>query len=270
MSKTSELLKLANHHWPIPWNKEAGQNTYRRIERSMLLHMPALISAARAGNWLPDYSAAAFMQLWGNLTDHGHAFNAPSINWGFNLTEPQCTKALAHFLCADGNAELSRVRCAAFVRALYRAAGISTGNCLKLEKVEPGSLKVEAERAVGKKRIDLALEWKEEATNGESDQRLILIEGKFNHHVTKSQLSIYRQFANRHVKSPARALFLVIDRMTSHTARMLNYNREWIPLTWRALIRRLEIEMASLEVPPDHDFARLRKTIWEMCTNQSI
>src|SRR5690606_19435945 len=98
-----------------------------------LLHMPALISAARAGNWLPDYSAAAFMQLWGDLTDHGHAFNSPSISWGFNLSEPQCTTAVAHLLGLAGEAELSRARCASFVPALYPAARMSTWNCLKPE-----------------------------------------------------------------------------------------------------------------------------------------
>lgn len=240
----------------------------------MLRHMPTLIAAAQSGNWLPDYSTAAVTQLWGDVTDPGHVFNAQAIDWGFNLTEPQCTKALAYFLGAEGDESLSRHRCAAFVRALYRAAGLSnhTG-LLSLENVKPGTLILEAEKVVDRGRVDLALEWKDkERVNQASDRRLILIECKFNHHVTEDQLLIYRKHADRHAKGVPRALFLIVDQMTSQAARELrrSCNKEWIPLTWRALIRRLEIELMALGLPADQDFVRLRRTIWNMCTSRSL
>lgn len=238
----------------------------------MLRHMPKLITAAQQGNWSPNYSSAVFSGLWGDITDSGHAFSARAIDWGFKLTEPQCTKALAYFLASDGNEALSRSRCTAFVRALYRAAGRTDGaSWMNPEKAKPNTLKVEAERLIGQKRVDLALGWEDEGdATREAGRRLILIECKFNHHVTKGQLSAYRRFAHRSVKIDSRELFLVVDRMTSQTTKALQINQEWVPLTWRALIRRLEVELAALGVQVDHDFVRLRRTIWEMSDKKSL
>src|SRR5690606_9423986 len=240
------------------------------LARAMLRHLPTLLAAAQQGNWTPGYSRAPVVQLWGDVTHSEHVLSVQPIEWGFRFTEPQCTKALAHFLNGDGDETQSRARCAAFVRALYRAAGKQDEGRMNPESAKPNTLTVEAERSIGKKRVDIALEWEDRRDVEQDNRRLILIECKFNHHVTDGQLSGYRKFASSRAKVGSRELFLVVDQMTSHTAQTLRKNNDWAPLTCRALIRRLERELAVGGVQVDGDFVRLRRTIWGMSDKNSL
>lgn len=269
MAKTVDLLALAAHEPALAWDAFVVENAYNRIQLALLRHVPALTEAASQGRWAPGYDARALAELCGDVRSSRHAFAAPALDWGFNLSEPQVTAALAHFLSASQREPAQSGRCAAFLRALYRAAGVSERKP-RLDLFPDrlaGPVDVQAERPIGSRRVDIALEWKEHG----KQSRMILIECKFNHHITPGQLPAYRQFAKRKVDDGSQALFVIVDRLAGRTARAIARNKDWIPLTWRALVRRLEQELESVESTADSaDFARLRRTIWAMGSTRSF
>ena len=106
-----------------------------------------------------------------------HAFAATSLDWGLNLSEPQITRALAHFL-SQGNAEIRSLRLAAFLSAI----GIS----VTAESLTDCSVQAENDR------IDLKVTW---------PGNVVVIEAKFGHKVTEGQLKKYRTAARMNYPS---------------------------------------------------------------------
>lgn len=273
MASHTDCLMLAERSYDVQWDQVRVEKVYRLIQHAALGYLPTLVELALRQNWAPGYGAASFARLCGDVRAGWHAFCAEPLEWGFTLSEPQVTTALVHFLSLKVDGAAEKNRCAALVRALYRAAGVTDERQrLDPSKARNGSLSVEAEHRIGRKpgskRVDIAIKWEED---GAERPRLILIECKFNHHVTRGQLPAYREYAQRQTGERGHELFVIVDRLSGRTAAAIRRNRDWIPLTWRALIRRLEQEgVESRSMDGTDDFARLRRTIWEMANKHSF
>ena len=136
------------------------------------------------------------------------------------LTEPQVTKAIAHFLQSeDPIAREGRI-----------GALLSALSC-RLEGGS-GNARVSTEAPVaGKRSIDLLVEWQD----GRGFDRALVIEAKFGHDVTPGQLSAYRRHLRRIERRYRRAehdggpelLFVVSPDYRKSDARALARNKYW-------------------------------------------
>lgn len=255
----------------VNWNAEQVVELYRVLEGTMIEYLPVLNQAAPDGDWAPTYLPTVLASLYGDVSDGRHAFVVEGLDWGIRLTEPQVTSALVNFLSPTVFTDAGTRRCAALVRALYRAAG-RMDERLRLDPLlaTPGTLEVAAERRTGNRRIDIAIEWFEGKTTDKASRRLVLIECKFDHHITSKQLPAYRQYAQRQTVEGGYALFLLLDQLTSRTKRSIARNKDWQPVTWLAVLRCLEQELLQ---EPDEEagrFSSLRRTIWNMANGRSF
>ncbi|MBA2781114.1 PD-(D/E)XK nuclease family protein [Billgrantia kenyensis] len=237
----------------------------------MVEHLPVLNQAALDSDWGPAYLSIVPASLYGDVSARRHAFAVEGLNWGIRLSEPQVTSALVNFLSPTVFTDAGPRRCAALVRALYRAAG-RMDERLRLDPLlaTPGTLEVAAERRTGDRRIDIAIEWFDGPTTDKTSRRLVLIECKFDHHITSKQLPAYRQYAQRQTAEGGYALFLLLDRLTSRTTRSIARNKDWQPVTWLAVLRYLEQELIQEPDEGVEDFACLRRTIWNMAKNRTF
>ena len=198
---------------------------------------------------------AAIREHFPGLTRTTHCFNAVPIKWA-RFTEPQITKGLAYFLKATPTTSAGRVN--AFLRALQRP---DPSTRVLLSEGRQPTLHPEFPVGGGAGRIDLLVEWLDE-----SDRRcLVALECKFDHRLTKYQLSKYATHMRRRVPDDGRRrLFLVSPRRRECDQAYLKKNPEWAHLSWISLVRRLEAEMQSSECYDDDEYRKFRRTIFEM------
>lgn len=191
-----------------------------------------------------------------------HFFHAVPLGWVTRvwLTEPQVTKAIAHFLHSE-----DRVTRGGRIRALLTALGA------RPEGREGGlgipRATAEAPVAGTRQRIDLLIEWQD----GEGFDRAAAIEAKFGHDVAAGQLPAYRRHLLRAERQYRRAehvggpepplLFVVSSGYRKSDDRALARNRDWRWKSWRSL---LLVYDRFLE--PQHDdetFRQFRRTLWD-------
>lgn len=263
-----EPQELRGWNQPIEWEPDPLERIYERLKTTLQKNIPKLAAMAEHGEGI-EYSTAELIRLYGDVRSPWHCFSCKPVEWGFNFTEPQVTKALKYFLSPKFHGETGGRRCGAFIRALYLAAGRARPEDTPLEfsNAEQATLKVKVECPIEEgaksKRIDLIFQWK----TLDEVNRMIILEFKFGHHVTEGQLQAYEGYCETDNKPDNYGLFLVAKCLTGRTANELakGENARWIPLTWRSLIRRFEGELNEDEsLPSSEDFARLRRTIWEM------
>lgn len=269
MSLNHDIGELGGRNQPIEWEPDPLERIYERLKTTLQRNIPKLAAMAEHGEGI-EYSTAELIRLYGDVRSPWHCFSCKPVEWGFNFTEPQVTKALEYFLSPKIHGETGSRRCEAFVRALYLVAGRTQPEDIPLEfsDAEQGILTVEAEcsNLVSERgrRTDLIIKW----TVKGAVTCMFVLEFKFGHHVTEGQLQAYEEHCRKvGVESDNYELFLVAKRLTGRTAAELakEENARWIPLTWRSLIRRFEFELSVDEsLPSSSDFARLRRTIWEM------
>ncbi len=212
---------------------------------------------------LPDWRRArqAMACVFG-FRDVHHFFHAAPLGWVTRvwLTEPQVTKAIAHFLHSE-----DRVTRGGRIRALLTALGghpEGTEGGLGIARAT-----AEAPVAGTRQRIDLLIEWQD----GEGFDRAAAIEAKFGHGVTAGQLPAYRRHLLRverqyrraeHVGEPeSPLLFVVSSGYRKSDDRALARNRDWRWKSWRALLLAYD---RFLE--PQHDdetFRQFRRTLWD-------
>lgn len=267
MSLNHDIGELGRQNYLIQWDPKRLESVGHQFQNELRRSITELLSTITAHNEKPQFTTIGLERLCGNVSDPHHSFAVDSVTWGFSLTEPQITKALGYFLDPETHGEAGVQRCMAFMRALYRATGKADPET-ELQEINPSTLEVEAERCTedgaGSKRIDLAIEWK----TFDERHRLVLLECKFDHILTDGQLSSYQKYAEQELVqgNGDYELFLVVDRLTERTTAELTDNKQWRMLTWRALIRRIEHELADdTALLSKQDFARLRRTILDKC-----
>ncbi|MGB3752434.1 MAG: hypothetical protein WA954_00875 [Parerythrobacter sp.] len=181
------------------------------------------------------------------LDDERQCFSEGRFEWT-NFLEPQITRGLVHFLNA-GPTRLRKARCVAFARAVSA--------CCRPEHRRsfpnnPRRVRVVAEE----KRVDILVELDEA-----NDRFGVAIEAKFNHRLTKGQLKKAVEHTREREWNLDRSCFLVVgpylDRLDCD---IMNRNKAWSSVTWWALLRHFESEIA---VEGDcAEFRRFRSTIW--------
>ncbi|MEJ8476914.1 PD-(D/E)XK nuclease family protein, partial [Roseibium algae] len=163
--------------------------------------------------------------IYGLSRDH-HSFDAPTLDWGFNLTEPQATKTIAHLL-NKGSGDVLALRIIAFLSAMKSPYVPTIG--------EARSAVVEAEV----NRIDLVLKYQKE---GSDKYSAVIIEAKFGHKITRGQLSKYTKIIKRD-KSVDMAstewVILGIDDNAMNGLKGRQWNK-WRFVSWRGLWLRFE------------------------------
>ena len=198
---------------------------------------------------LPDWRQGrqAMEGVFGFHLAH-HFFHAAPLGWvsRVRLTEPQVTKAIAHLLHSE-----DPVTRGGRVQALLGALGS------RMEGV-PGKAGVTAEALVAgqQQRMDLLVEWRD----GQGVDRAAVIEAKFDHLVTESQLKTYCDHVLKHYRG-APLLFVVSPSYRKSDARVLADNEDWCWKSWRSLL--LAYDRFLDPQHDDEDFRRFRRTLWD-------
>lgn len=160
------------------------------------------------------------------LARSDHSFDAPTIDWGIKLTEPNATRGIAHLLNrSSGDVRAKRVR--AFFCAI-KSRYVPT-------MVEARSAIVEAE----KNRIDLILKYKK---TGESKYLALIVEAKFEHIITEGQLSNYRQTiqADKHIDFKRTQWVILGPDVSSMRGLKGKQAKIWKFVAWQDLWLRFE------------------------------
>jgi len=191
---------------------------YEATIRSRLLEairtQPALIQPRRV-----EVRTAVLESVFGRFSK-GHAFLALNPNWGIKLYERQATSGLAYLL-SQGSGRLRALRMRAFLDAL----GITElPDDQMLERAE-----VHSEVS----RIDLEIRF---PTN-EGQMRVVLIEAKFDHKLTKGQLGVYYKKRKDYDRRDCRIVGLT---SAAGKGRRGKQNQLWRVVLWRNLWRRFE------------------------------
>lgn len=119
-----------------------------------------------------------FERLFGRLGPD-HAFRAFTPDWGIELTEPQTTRGLAHLLGrrTDNDNKLRARRIRSFLDAL------------KIPDLPDDDVLEKADVLTEQDRIDIEIRF---PSDHPPRQKVVVVEAKFHHVVTKGQLSDYR------------------------------------------------------------------------------
>lgn len=196
---------------------------YERLRRhSLHAILPKLSRLAQNQRLI---TAKSLNVIYGLSRDH-HSFDAPTLNWGFGLTEPQTTKALAHLL-NRGPTHVRAKRITALLCAM-KSPNIPTEG-------EARSAIVEAEIS----RIDLALKYKKE---GAEKYTAVIVEAKFGHIITEGQLKKYRKVVNADRDIEFGQTDWVVLGIDESARRGLKGNQwnNWRFVSWRELWLRFE------------------------------
>jgi len=247
---------------PIPpplFDGDAARWSARRIGSG-------LIDAARlvAGRFPPPHPVVVGALACGFFgpDGDGHALRYPPLYIGFTPHEPQITKALAHFLNGEGDAETRVNRVRSFIAALFAVTGRSAPPPLDLDSLDRGVTVETEERFQPRKRatrrrdrrIDLLVRW----TGRDGKARGALVEAKFGHHATKDQLPAMRAHAIERFDDLDHAALFVV---AAQSDRLAERNRDWTRVRWEALSRRWEAALSETG-DDDTDFARFRASLW--------
>ncbi len=169
-----------------------------------------------------------------------------SIRWT-SFTEPQFTRGIAYFL--DASNPMVRVE---RVRALLKALGAP-----ELAK-DLNGIKVSAEAEISRgRRIDLLLEWKD----SENNRFAVAIEAKLGHHVTRGQLSAYREHLKKIAGEDRRRLVIVSPWRSRKTDRSLRRNLEWYWISWHDLL--VAHERCLSDNFDSGAYRQFRRTLWD-------
>lgn len=155
----------------------------------------------------------------------------PRLEWKMSLSERIATETLARLL-NSGGAQVRAARIEAFLRALGLGdaeLGIDSG-CL-------ASAQVFSEvPALDGRRIDLKLMWRD----AQDRERVLVVEAKFEHVITKGQLECYKKTTQKqHGTAEKYFLVLALDETAMHLGSQ-SKNRVWRFCSWRDLWVRFE------------------------------
>lgn len=215
----------------------------------------SILGVIRAGSYAgraPAFAPAALLRTFG-CGEPSHAFDNAPHSWAW-FREPQIIAGLAHFLQAGpACSRVERVR--AFLTAAYECAGAG-GLVRRIEEADILSAETVAEES----RVDLIVQ----AFTSEHEHLGLVVEAKFDHHLTPRQLPAARRHAAGRGLGPDNAAFLVVLPHRADTgSRILPRpaNSGWRAVSWWALLAALERRLKS-DVDSEA-FRSFRHTIWQ-------
>lgn len=200
--------------------------------------------------------------LFGPMS-RGHGLALPPLTYGSHFTEPSITRGI-HHACTGGDAKVpSHEVKAAFLQALFSAAGIKSPDANIIENAKHAETKQEkiVKRKHKKKRnfIDLWFEWDDELGR----HHIVVVEAKIHHKESKGQLKVYRAYAQKVAKNNNTAslncFFLTIHGELSESAKE---RENWWSISWFDVLRRWEALLHSISPHKGSDFQRFRSELW--------
>ncbi len=196
-----------------------------------------------------------FEALFGHLNSY-HPFHYQR-NLGFSATEQQITKGISYFIDPSVQGEMGMKRLVAWVQSIL--ASHAHGNLIlqSLKSKNMHSLAVYAEYPVpGQGRADLLIRWSNSGNNF-----VVIVEAKFDHHVTTGQLSVYRKQLKKLVSEPQYGALVLLTK--SGDKAPLN-NKDWHPKAWFTVMSSWE---CLLNDDKDLGFSLFRQFIWSKLEN---
>jgi len=175
---------------------------------------------------------------------------------GFDATEPQITKGIAYFIDPVIHGEKGIWRLKAFLRALL---GDQPENSTVLDSLEsPASyaFQVKAEFPINGKRADIYISWK-----NNKDLFGVVVEAKFDHHVTPRQLPTYKAYLKKVVKNENNSALVLL---TCSGEKAPAPNKGWQPRSWLVVMSKWE---QGLKEDREIGFSLLRQFIWNKVRN---
>ena len=186
-----------------------------------------------------------FESIFGRFSPN-HSFSAHLLNWGLKLTEPQATRALAHLISA-GEGELRSRRIKAFLHAL---GAREVPDLKTLQKCQ-----IEAERD----RIDPLFRL---PIVGTDKFRPVVVEAKFDHKITKGQLSRYRKAvaANKSNYLQSAEYFILGLNQSASRGMISRQSISWKFVSWTQLWLKFE-KLRPQE--NNQDLELFMRTLWD-------
>ncbi|MBL8500802.1 MAG: PD-(D/E)XK nuclease family protein [Nitrosomonas sp.] len=196
-----------------------------------------------------------FEDVFGHLNSY-HPFHYQR-SLGFSATEQQITKGISYFIDPSAQGEIGMKRLIAWVQSILASHTHSNLILQSLKSENMRSLAVFAEYPVsGQGRADLLIRWSNSGNNF-----AVIVEAKFDHHVTTGQLSEYRKQLKKLVsESQYGALVL----LTKSGEKAPLSNKDWHPKAWFTVMSSWECLLNDDE---DLGFSLFRQFIWSKLEN---
>jgi hypothetical protein len=215
-----KLVEKIGQEWRQSFNADDLEIGYWALFNRNMQYAKSLLRLEHQSN--PLFDSAAVTSVFGADSKY-HAFAAPRLLWNVTLTEPMATRTLAGFL-ATGPIHIRAAR----IRAFLLSLGLSEDDLIG----DLGRSRATAEEG----RIDLKIVWPDDE-NG--SQRVVIVEAKFGHKITKGQLSKYLKATRRLHGNPDHCILLTLDDAALRDLHWTQIDL-WKNVFWRDLWLRFE------------------------------
>jgi len=168
---------------------------------------------------------------------------------GFDVTEPQITKGIAYFIDPLVQGEKGTRHLVAFIYALLGSQSKNKKLLGSLSSSTAHAFQVKAEFSIENKRADIFMRWKDK-----KELFGVIVEAKFGHKVTDSQLSPYKDYFKDHEKEHYALILLTLTG--ENAPRGFS---DWQPKSWFAVMKHWEQHLTKKN---EVGFSFLRQFIW--------
>ena len=196
-----------------------------------------------------------FEDLFGHL-DSYHPFHYQR-SLGFAATEQQITRGISYFIDPSVQGKAGMKRLVAWVQSIL--ASHVNGNLILQSLKSEGmrSLEIHAEYPMpGQRRADLLIRW-----SNSGNVYAVIVEAKFDHHVTTGQLSTYRMQLKKFVSESQYGALVLLTKSGDEAPPN---NKDWHPKAWFTVMSNWE---CLLNDDKDLGFSLFRQFIWNKLEN---
>ncbi|MCP5244811.1 MAG: PD-(D/E)XK nuclease family protein [Burkholderiales bacterium] len=191
-----------------------------------------------------------FEDLFGHLNSYHPFHHKRSL--GFTATEQQITKGISYFIDPSVQGEVGMKRLIAWIQSILASHVNSNLILQSLKSEDMRSLEVHAEYPMpAQRRADLLIRW----SNSGNDYAVI-VEAKFDHHVTTGQLSTYRAQLKKLVSEPQNGALVLLTKSGDEAP---SGNKDWHPKAWFTVMSNWECQLND---DKDLGFSLFRQFIW--------
>jgi len=196
-----------------------------------------------------------FEDLFGHLNSY-HPFHFQK-SLGFVATEQQITRGISYFIDPSVQGETGMKRLIAWIQSIL-ASHVNCSLILQsLKSKNMNSLGVYAEYLMpDQRRADMLIRW-----SSSGNDYAIIVEAKFDHHVTTGQLSAYRTKLKTLVSEPQYGALVLLTKSGDEAP---SKNKDWHPKAWFTVMSSWE---CLLDGDKDLGFTLFRQFIWRKLEN---